>query len=177
MGGKMVIESQYGIGTTFTISFHLGKEEEIAKILLPGKGLQNEEAGIQEKIAYTPEVLLVDDDQIVFRLISRYLTGRCSLEYAVDGRRALLAVTRKQFDIIFLDINLGIGLTGLQVVKKLRKIPGYEETPVVAITAFAMPGDKERAIASGCTFYQSKPFTRADIISDFNQCLQRIGRS
>jgi CheY-like chemotaxis protein len=86
-------------------------------------------------------------------------------------------VTRKQFDIIFLDINLGIGLTGLQVVKKLRKIPGYEETPVVAITAFAMPGDKERAIASGCTFYQSKPFTRADIISDFNQCLQRIGRS
>ncbi|MBI2416472.1 MAG: response regulator [Ignavibacteriales bacterium] len=172
-GGTVVIESRYGIGITVTVSIYNNPtpvlHQETAQL-----ATENTDTGIHEKVAFVPDVLLVDDDQLVYRIVSRYLKDRCNMEYAIDGRRALLAVARKHYDIILMDINLGIGLTGLQVVKKVRQIPQYFETPIVAITAYAMPGDKTRAIDSGCTFYQSKPFTRTDIISVFNQCLQKI---
>ncbi len=168
-GGTLIIDSQYGTGTNVTAQFYLKKVTA-----LPETPISNDEAGISEKISFFPEVLLVDDDQIVYRIVSKYLVERCNMDYARDGRRALSAVVKKHYDIILLDINLGIGLTGLQVAKRMRQMPEYKNTPIVAITAYAMMGDKERALKSGCTFYQSKPFTRADMITVFNQCLQRI---
>lgn len=157
------IQSQYGKGTEVTITFPIPPAEESTD-------------APQNKETFVPEVLLVDDDQLVFRIIQRYLTGLCNLDYAIDGRRAIMAVARKKYDIIFMDINLGVGLTGLQVIKKLKELPEYADVPMVAITAMAMPGDKERALAAGCSFYQAKPFRREDIINVFNECLGVIKR-
>ena len=173
--GKITIESQWGVGTSVSLIFPGQNSPVTDEKPDSDPGEIERVAEIAENIEFTPEVLLVDDDQLVYKVIKRYLTGRCNMDYAIDGRRALTATANKHYDIILLDINLGVGLTGLQVAKKLRQQQEYMKTPIVAITAYAMPGDKERALTMGCTYYQSKPFTKAELLSLFNRCLALIG--
>ncbi len=166
----LYFESQYSVGTTVVIGIPV-------EILNDAQIKERENSYIQisqpssEGIIKVPQLLIVDDDQFVPQIIRKFLGHSCEIEHAPDGRRALMACSRKKFDLIFLDINLGIGLTGLHVIKQLRHLKEYEKTPVVAVTAYALPGDKERALEAGCNFYRTKPFTRADIITVFNRCL------
>lgn len=164
LSAEFRINSHYGIGTEVTLVFPVPPAEDIPAVDIP------------ERRDFIPEVLIVDDDQLVNRIIQRYLAGKANIDYAQDGRRAIMAVAKKQYDIIFMDINLGVGLTGLQVVKKLKEFPEYANVPVVAVTAYAMPGDKERALAAGCSFYQSKPFRKEDILDLFNRCMGMVIR-
>jgi len=62
-----------------------------------------------------------------------------------------------------MDISLS-GINGLDATKLIRQIPGYANTPIIAVTAFAMRGDKERFLQEGCSHYLSKPFTKKTII-------------
>lgn len=71
----------------------------------------------------------------------------------------------KDFSLIFMDINLGHGLSGLDVVKRIRNDSQYKDIPIIATTAFAMPGDKEEFIEAGCSDYLSKPFTSDKLLS------------
>ena len=72
-----------------------------------------------------------------------------------------------------MDINLGTDITGLDAVKHIRTIEGYEKTPVVAITAFAMKGDREKVLSSGCTHYIAKPFTRKEFFELLNSIVNK----
>jgi CheY-like chemotaxis protein len=69
----------------------------------------------------------------------------------------------KKYDVILMDINLGKGMDGLQAVKEIRKIPGYEDTPIIAVTGYALKGDRELMIEGGCSDYIPKPFDRETI--------------
>jgi CheY-like chemotaxis protein len=64
-----------------------------------------------------------------------------------------------------MDINLGYGLSGIDIVKRIRDIEKYRDTPIVATTAFAMSGDKEGFMNAGCTDHLSKPFTKANLLN------------
>jgi CheY-like chemotaxis protein len=59
-----------------------------------------------------------------------------------------------------MDINLGKGMSGTEATKEIRKIENYKDIPIVAITGFAMRGDKEEFLKAGCTHYLAKPFSR-----------------
>ncbi len=63
-----------------------------------------------------------------------------------------------------MDINLKGGMDGIKTTKEIRKIPGYETTPIIACTAFAMAGDKDEFISAGCSHYIAKPFSKDEII-------------
>ena len=67
-----------------------------------------------------------------------------------------------------MDIGLR-GMSGLEAVKKIREISGYENTPMIAVTAYAMEGDKEKFLDGGCTDYISKPFK----IKDFQELIKK----
>ena len=64
-----------------------------------------------------------------------------------------------------MDINLGKEMDGIHVTKEIRKLPGYSTTPIVALTAFAMAGDREEFLGGGCDYYISKPFSKQDLLS------------
>jgi len=66
-----------------------------------------------------------------------------------------------------MDIGLK-GMDGLQATGEIRKIPGYEKTPIVALTAYAMEGDKERFFNGGCSHYLSKPFSNNELLNLIN---------
>ncbi len=115
-------------------------------------------------------VLIVEDNERNMRLMRLLLRplGYQLLE-AVDGREALATLESTTPDIILVDIQLP-DVDGLEITRRLRKEPRFATTPIVALTAYAMPGDREMFLRAGCTGYVAKPIdTRAfpEIIASY----------
>jgi len=109
------------------------------------------------------KILLVEDNPRNMRLLEMTLRAKgYTLLEATDGGEALDMAVRKQPDLIIMDIQLP-KVNGLDVTKKLRKTPEFKNTPIVAITAYAMKGDREKAIEAGCNAYLPKPINTREL--------------
>ncbi|HKI79909.1 MAG TPA: response regulator [Ignavibacteriaceae bacterium] len=111
-----------------------------------------------------PTILLVEDDISSTDITRLFLKDICNIEIAQDGKTAIDMAKAKKYPTILMDIGLGRNMNGIQATKEIRKIPGYENTPIVALTAYAMKGDKEEFLANGLTDYMSKPFEKNELI-------------
>jgi CheY-like chemotaxis protein len=111
-----------------------------------------------------PNLLIVDNDDSSRDIIKLFLKDLYNMEFADSGEKAFRIVNDKKFDIILMDINLGKGMSGVETTKEIKKIERYKNVPIVAITGFAMRGDREEFLQAGCTHYLSKPFSRAKLI-------------
>ena len=117
------------------------------------------------------EVLLVEDNQENKDVITYFIKNKCNVDAAVDGPSAIEMAKAKLYDMILMDINLGLGMNGMEATKNIRKIQGYEKRPIIAVTAYAMVGDREIFLNAGCTHYISKPFTKQEILDLINKIL------
>lgn len=104
------------------------------------------------------KLLLVENDLPSVQVIQMALNKICKVDVAEQGEAAINIAKQDNYDLILMDIGLGLGMNGIQTTKEIRKISGYENTPVVAVTAYAMQGDREKFLAEGLTHYISKPF-------------------
>lgn len=115
-------------------------------------------------------ILLIEDNPDNLRLVEMLLGPlKVSLRIAQDGPSGIAAAQEESFDLILLDIQLP-GMDGYAVAKALRAIPRMASTPVVAVTSYAMAGDRERALLEGFTGYLEKPLdpeTFADTIHEY----------
>ena len=103
------------------------------------------------------KILIVEDNPLNMRLMEMTLEAKnYTLLKATDGEEALDMATREQPDLIIMDIQLP-KLNGLEVTRKLRDTLALSHIPIIAITAYAMKGDKEEAIKAGCDVYLTKP--------------------
>jgi two-component system sensor histidine kinase/response regulator len=165
LGGRITLESKVGSGSAFTVIF---PETKIAGKTDAHKSASNTETTSASKQAVhkvkLPKVLLIDDDEISYVLIRKMLSGLVELDYAPTGQKALDAIKTTVYAMVFLDINLPKGVSGLDVLIYLRQMKEYLNTPVVAITAYSMLGDKENFLAKGCSHYLSKPFSKDELI-------------
>ncbi len=102
--------------------------------------------------------VLVADDKAPGRELVRMVLEKSGYEVfeASDGEQALIEARSVHPDLIILDIHMP-GLDGFGVIERLRKEPGFAATPIIALTASAMMGDRERAMAAGFTGYITKP--------------------
>ena len=102
-------------------------------------------------------ILVVEDDADNRRIVVKVLTvdGYEVLE-ATDGRAALATARREHPDLIIMDLAMP-GLDGWQAASQLKSDPKVADIPIIALTAFAMRGDEERAREAGCDGYLSKP--------------------
>ena len=105
----------------------------------------------------------MENDEASRDITKLFLQKDCELEFAESGEEAIEIIKDKKFDIILMDINLGKGISGVEATKEIRKSDLYKKTPIVALTSFAMRGDREEFMRAGCTHYLSKPFTRSNI--------------
>lgn len=164
LGGDISFVSSEGEGTTFFIkllcSFCTKEKatEAMVKEIIEEKVIRNEEEHGHIN------VLLIDDDIITHKIVKHMLGDKYNLEYSNNPQDALRLMEQKQYQIILLDINLKDRLSGVDVLHKLRIRPEYKKTPVVAITAYAMSGDKEDFLKEGCTHYLSKPFRKEELL-------------
>lgn len=102
-------------------------------------------------------ILVIDDNQLNLKLIEFLLSSNnYEVHCATNAEEALTLLTTLQPDLILMDIQLPV-IDGLELTRKLRMDTKYKDTPIIAITAYAMDGDKEKAIEAGCNGYITKP--------------------
>lgn len=161
MGGAINLTSCPGCGTTVEISFP-GHLKEPYKQNLQHSAVA--ESSIQtggEKARLS--ILIVEDNVENVLLMSHYIRDICKPDIAYNGPAALKMAEQKLYDLVFMDINLGHDMDGLMCTRKLREMPSYKSVPIIALTGYTLPGDKEQIIGAGCTHYIGKPFAREDI--------------
>jgi two-component system cell cycle response regulator DivK len=112
---------------------------------------------MEEKKERQGKILIVDDNQDSRELVIKILKGKghkfCE---AIDGEDALEKVAAEQPDLILMDISLP-KIDGHEVTRQLKRDEKFASIPVIALTAHAMKGDREKALAAGCEGYISKP--------------------
>lgn len=103
------------------------------------------------------KILLVEDNELNRDMLSRRLGRKgFEVEVAVDGRAGLERALGGGFDLILMDMSLPV-MDGWEATKQIRSDPRGAGIPIIALTAHAMPGDREKALAAGCDDYDSKP--------------------
>jgi CheY-like chemotaxis protein len=116
-------------------------------------------------------ILLVEDNEANQLLASSVLElSGYSVEVAGDAIEAREILSRHSPDLILMDIQLP-GLDGLSFVKQLKAEPATAHIPVIALTALAMAGDRERSLAAGCNGYISKPIDTRTFASEVRKHL------
>ena len=109
------------------------------------------------------KILIVEHNPLNMRVMEMVLiTEGYTLLKATDGEEALDMAMQERPDLIIMDIQLP-KMNGLEVTRKLRETPAFSHTLIIAITGYAMRGDKERIIESGCDTYLSKPFNTREL--------------
>jgi two-component system cell cycle response regulator DivK len=114
----------------------------------------------------SPKTILYVEDNELNRRIVRDLLKRTSyrLLEAPDGETSLDIVRRERPDLILMDIQLP-RLSGIDVTRRLRSEPITANTPIIAITSFALSGDEQRAKEAGATAYMTKPYSPRDLLA------------
>lgn len=173
MNGNISVESKMGSGSTFIVSFPVDertKDKNKIKISTRDNTMEfsKEELVNQSQL---PDVLLVEDDHSNAGVIEYLLAGVCNLDAAVTGEEAIEKCEKKQYAAILMDIALGRGISGLEATKRIRRIHGYENSPIVAVTALAMKGQRELFLSEGCSHYISKPFDKKSFLTLVNEIL------
>ncbi len=166
MHGKVWIESQIGLGTTFhftawfgVASSSLSSSSPVVNGDAPRTKGEKEKAGLR--------ILLAEDNVINHALATAILTKRGhSVIHAVNGREAMEAATREPFDLIFMDVQMP-EMDGIEATQRIRatETPLGMHTPIVALTAHALTGDRERCLAAGMDDYLSKPLQKPELFA------------
>ena len=110
------------------------------------------------------QIAYVEDNAVNLALIIRIagMNGHIVTSY-MEGEIALEELSKRKFDLILMDVELAGEINGLQVVRQLRA-RGIT-TPIIAVTAYAMLGDREKCLEAGCTDYLSKPISIPEVLS------------
>jgi Signal transduction histidine kinase len=170
--GKIRVESKLGEGSTFYVYLPI-EEPDADKLTILEENL-SEDKNVVTTETKLQKILLVDDDVITSNIVKRWMNKIAEVDYAEDSQEAFELYSKKIYPIVILDINLKLGGNGIEVLKKLRKTPGYENIPVIACTAYAMEGDKENLISEGFDYYISKPFEKRELISLISGILKTV---
>jgi signal transduction histidine kinase/DNA-binding response OmpR family regulator len=167
-GGHIRVESRAGQGSTFTVEIPF----EIAPVMAPTVELRQEKAPVSPASSQT-RLLLVEDNAVNQRVVLAMLRKK---EYKIDvannGQEALekLNASADAYSLILMDVQMPI-LDGLETTRAIRRNPSWNHLPIIAMTAHAMIGDRERCLEAGMSGYISKPVQQAGLIAVIEQFL------
>jgi signal transduction histidine kinase len=180
MGGVLSVQSEKGCGSTFFFSLQMLQDAPPLPVP-PVNGKQEEtfrrESPAQEAAPAAPaspggplRVLVAEDTPANQRLIFLVLSRRGHVvEFASNGREALQQASQKSFDVILMDVQMP-EMDGLQATAAIRALPGSSRVPIIALTAHAMAGDRDRCLAAGMDDYLAKPLDVMKLIEMVEAC-------
>jgi signal transduction histidine kinase len=161
LGGSISLESEEGKGSVFTVVFPVVEnniKKESALIIA-------KEELLPKPIGRKKKVLVIDDDLATRKIVELFLRGEIEIESASNSYEATDLINSDIYSLVLMDISLGKGISGIELLQNLRMIPAYKNIPVIAVTAHAMVGDKEKFLESGFNDYLSKPFGKKDLVT------------
>ncbi len=163
MGGTLGAESGLGNGSTFWFTLPAAKSSESPTEDKNQKSADpkvSTEAPTGNSGTY---VLVVEDNPInQFVAKETLLDLGCRVDIAEDGQSAVERCAETRFDLVLMDCQMPV-MDGFQATAEIRKGPGGKDLPIVAMTAHAMVGDRERCLAAGMDDYLSKPVERSEL--------------
>lgn len=177
MGGEIGLESEVGKGSLFTFIVSLGK--------LSSESVKPEPAEVREGYSHSAgpisgagSILLVEDNP-VNRVVAQTLLERAGYTVltAENGQRALEVMqAEKKLDIILMDVQMP-EMDGLAATAALRADPRWHDVPIIAMTAHAMRGDRERFLAAGMDDYIAKPIRRQELLGIVAKYIGRVEKA
>lgn len=155
MGGTIGVVSRHGTGSAFFVAFPL---VEVDAGSAPAGAPRRDDR----------RILVVEDNPDTAVLVQELLREVGTTTLVHNAHQALDVAHDRAFDLILIDINLrpsvpGSGEDGVWLMKQLQKRPAYENVPLVAMTAYALPGDREALLREGFDAYIGKPFTMEEL--------------
>lgn len=159
MGGSIELQSELGQGSTFTVTLPLNESAEVDTGPLSAPMALNEVARVGQRFAGL--CVLVAEDHPVNELLMNQLLKRlgCTVRNARDGAQAVQLWTQGGVDLVLMDVQMP-GSNGIEATQRIRELEiqkGLPHTPIVAVTANAMNGDREACLAAGMDSYTPKP--------------------
>lgn len=174
-GGHVSVESELGVGSRFTITLPWTEQMRTDTARIPVSNLTTETetnaSSVSNVQADAPHILVAEDNETNITTLSLYLEAKgYRLTIAQNGNEALNMVHAEYPDLILMDLQMPV-MNGLEAIRQLRldANPQISTMPIIALTALVMPGDRERAIATGANEYMSKPV-------NLNQLVETIER-
>ena len=122
-------------------------------------------------ISNQDNILIVEDNSDTQILLRHLLSSRFSIDTVARVSDALVQIEEKQYALALVDINLGEERTGVDLLNILRENELHADMPLIAITAYAMPGDNDKFMNMGFDGYVSKPFSRLELFKAINNIL------
>ncbi len=120
---------------------------------------------------HTENILVVEDNHDTQILLRYLLSSKYNIDTVTRVEDALLKIEEKPYILLLVDINLGEERTGIDLLNILRDNDLYAHVPMIAITAYAMPGDDDKFIKMGFDDYVSKPFSRTALFHAIDKVL------
>jgi PAS domain S-box-containing protein len=160
MGGTMGAESHVGKGSEFWFMVPLEKQPEGAC----RDELQYSREATPPRFQGTPQVLLVEDNEINRKMALRMLVNMgIDAHAATNGKKALEALRQHRYDLVLMDCQMPV-MDGYEASRRIRALEGEAATlPIVAMTAHAMQGDREKCLEAGMDDYLTKPISRKSL--------------
>jgi signal transduction histidine kinase/DNA-binding LytR/AlgR family response regulator len=156
MGGDIWVESKKGEGSSFyfTVKVAIDKQKKPFRAFPHGKSGKN---------VFAPgsfaglKILLVEDNDVNLMIAREMLVlSGIEVDTAGNGVEAIQKIQGKKYDAVLMDIQMPV-MDGVEAVKRIRRIPGHSSLPVIAMTANALHGDREKCLLAGMNDYLSKP--------------------
>jgi PAS domain S-box-containing protein len=170
---KILVESEWQKGSNFSI-------------LIPQKTnfipLNKKPVPIQEQTNNLPstksllerhlKILLVEDNLLNIEVVELFLKKYWDISSVSNGEDAINFAKQSKYDLFLIDINLGHGMDGIEVLRQIKRINNYQETPSIAITGYASEKHKKIFLEQGFTNYLAKPFYKNELIGMIKQVVK-----
>lgn len=166
MGGNLEVQSELGKGSRFSFELSLAREQVEAIVRArPTESTPTKPQSVFDSPKIDSlTVLLAEDVAANQVLVCHALRKRGhQVEVASDGHEAVQRATDGRYDVILMDVQMP-GIDGFQATAAIRKLPQYQRTPIIALTAHAMPGDQDRCLSAGMDGYLPKPLDIAHLV-------------
>lgn len=160
-GGRIWVESELGKGSSFFVRLPFEVAPKMKTVESESRNGGTELVSISGRV---PEILLVEDNVVNQKVVLAILTKRgFRVDLAPNGLESLAALERKDYDLVLMDVQMPY-MDGIEATRKIREELGRDRLPIIAMTAHAMNGDREKCLEAGMNDYVSKPVNPTTLI-------------